>query len=182
MNNQKTTSIVPAQAYRHCPKCAGAFEHKGGNCLKCIQCQYNFFINAAPAAGVFILDQNKRVLLAKRKFDPKKGTWQTPGGFMHPNEIPEDAIKREVAEELGVMIRVEDYIGSMPETYDYNGVILPFLAIYFTAIIIEGEITPNDDVAQAQYFSLKEIENLDITYPALLSLARRAIKKGTSLL
>jgi NADH pyrophosphatase NudC (nudix superfamily) len=74
------------EAYKHCPKCAGGLENKGGNRLKCTKCQYNFFVNMAPAAGVIILDEQNRVLLARRKFEPKKGTLQSPGGFLQLNE------------------------------------------------------------------------------------------------
>lgn len=175
MSNQKVISKEPTEAYKHCPKCAEQFEYKGGNWLKCTGCGYNFFVNAAPAAGVLILDDKNRVLLAKRKFDPKKGTWQTPGGFMHPGETPEEAIVREVEEELGVQISLGKYAGCMPETYDYGGVILPFLGIYFTATIVKGDIVPKDDVAEARFFDIEEIDKLDITYPALPSLIKRAL-------
>lgn len=173
--SKQEKSVEPTLAYRFCPKCAGEFEHKGGNWLKCTSCGYNFFVNAAPAAGVFIIDEENRVLLAKRKFDPKKGTWQTPGGFMHPGEIPEDAIMREVEEELGVKIKLGKYVGCMPETYDYGGVILPFLGVYFTATIIKGEIETKDDVAEARFYSLQEISDVDITYPELPALIKKAL-------
>lgn len=175
MNYHKTTSEEPIKAYTYCPKCAGQFEPKGGNWLQCTSCKYNFFVNAAPAVGVLIFNNKNQVLLARRKFDPKKGTWQIPGGFMNPGEIPEKAIIREAEEELGVQIRVDRYVGCISETYLYGGVLLPFLGIYFTATIMEGTITPNDDVADAQFFDVEEMNKLDITYPALVPLIKRAV-------
>ena len=175
MNELSTTSAEPTKAYKYCLKCAGAFEHKGGNWLRCKQCGYNFFVNAAPGVGVFIFNEQKRVLLAKRKVDPKKGTWETPGGFMHPGEVPEDAVRREVEEELGVKVVVDKYVGSMPGTYDYGGVMLPFIGLYFTATVTDGEIKADDDVAEARFFSLDKLEEIDITYSTLPSLIKRAV-------
>lgn len=175
MNTKKPTSPSPIQAYKYCPKCSGKFDHKGGNLLKCEQCSFNFFVNAAPAAGILIINDKNEVLLAKRKFDPKKGTWQTPGGFMHPEETFEEALHREVEEELGVKIKLGDYAGTIPELYDYCGVLLPFLGIYCTATIISGKIKSKDDVEEARFFSLEEIEDLDIAYPALRPLIRNIL-------
>jgi NAD+ diphosphatase len=172
---RNTSSLSPVRAYKFCPKCGAKTEHKGGNLLKCTQCQYNYFINAAPAVGVFIVNQDGQVLLAKRKFAPMAGTWQTPGGFMHPGETAEEAIRREVLEELGVEIQIVGYAGSMPETYEYGGVDLPFLGIYYTATITKGVVSPRDDVAEVRYCDLDDIADLDITYPGLLPLLRQLL-------
>ena len=40
---------------------------------------------------------------------------------------------REAKEELGVNIEIDNYLGSFPEIYEFGGVAVPFLAIYFTA-------------------------------------------------
>ncbi|MDD3029931.1 MAG: (deoxy)nucleoside triphosphate pyrophosphohydrolase [Alphaproteobacteria bacterium] len=56
------------------------------------------------AAGVLI-DEHNRVLLAQRpKGKPMAGLWEFPGGKVRPNERPEDALVRELAEELGLTV------------------------------------------------------------------------------
>lgn len=167
MNAKSPTAPTPTEAYKYCPKCAGNFKHKGGNWLQCSQCDYNFFVNAAPTAGVFIFNDKGEVLLAKRKFDPYKGTWQVPGGFMHPNETAEEALHREIDEELGVKVQLGKFVSTIPDTYIYGGVALPFLGIYYTATVSEGEIKPKDDVEEVRFVNLEEARKLDITYPAL---------------
>ena len=54
-------------------------------------------------AAVALIDDDKRVLLAKRpEGKPMAGFWEFPGGKIEPGETPEDALVREIKEELGI--------------------------------------------------------------------------------
>ena len=54
-------------------------------------------------AAVGLIDPDNRVLLARRpEGKPLAGLWEFPGGKMHPGETPEDALIRELKEELGI--------------------------------------------------------------------------------
>lgn len=170
MTTLQSVSQPPLKAYKFCPKCAGEFKHINGNLLKCQQCGYNFFVNAAPCASAIILSDKKEVLLAKRKFEPYKGTWQTPGGFMKPEESFEEAVQREIYEELGVKIKLGKFLGTLPDVYPYYEVDVPFLGIYCTATITEGEVSARDDVDEVRFVGAAELDGLDITYPSLRAL------------
>lgn len=163
----------PLKQYKFCPKCGGNFKHQGGNHLKCEQCSYNYFVNQAPTAGVLIFNDKNEVMLAKRKFDPKKGTWQSVGGFIGLDEKLEDALAREAKEELGVDIKIKHYLGSFPESYEFGNVAVPFLAIYFIADIAKGIPKVADDVEEIRYFSADELKDLDVTYPELRTMLIR---------
>ena len=76
------------------------FAYHGGNHLKCETCEYSYFVNQAPTAGLVIFDEAGRVMLAKRKFEPYKRTWQSVGGFVGLDEPLEAAAIREAEEEL----------------------------------------------------------------------------------
>ena len=65
MNSQ--SALPPLQAYKYCPKCAGRLQHTAENVLKCAVCGYNFFVNAAPAVGVLILNDKNEALLAEKE-------------------------------------------------------------------------------------------------------------------
>jgi ADP-ribose pyrophosphatase YjhB (NUDIX family) len=54
-------------------------------------------------AGAVITDQAGRVLLLKHRFRPGSG-WGIPGGFFRPREQPEDALRRELREEIGLEV------------------------------------------------------------------------------
>jgi len=65
---------------------------------------------AHPLVGVGALvhDREGRVLLIKRKFEPNKGRWSLPGGLLETGETLLEAGRREVKEEVGVEIEVEE--------------------------------------------------------------------------
>lgn len=58
-----------------------------------------------PAARAIVLDPDDRILLARFQF-PSSQFWATPGGGIEPGETPEEAVRRELAEEAG-LTRVE---------------------------------------------------------------------------
>jgi len=52
-----------------------------------------------------VIDSRNRVLLLHHRFRPGGG-WGIPGGFMRPREQPEEAVRRELREEVGLEIEV----------------------------------------------------------------------------
>ena len=57
----------------------------------------------AVTAGAVVTDARGRVLLLKHRFRPGSG-WGMPGGFIEKDEQPEDALRRELREEVGLEI------------------------------------------------------------------------------
>jgi 8-oxo-dGTP diphosphatase len=57
----------------------------------------------AVTVGAIIIDDENRVLLLKHVFRPGSG-WGIPGGFINKAENPEKAVRRELAEEIGLKV------------------------------------------------------------------------------
>src|SRR5438034_2493748 len=55
-------------------------------------------------SGAVVVDQEGRVLLLKHRFRPGSG-WGIPGGFITAGEQPEEAVKRELREEVGLELK-----------------------------------------------------------------------------
>jgi len=65
-----------------------------------------------------ITDARGRILLARRtEGRDLAGRWEFPGGKQEPGESPEDALVRELREELGIEARVGEYVISVPQQY-----------------------------------------------------------------
>lgn len=79
------------------------------------------FLDSLPAvyvgAGALITDEAGRVLLVNPTYKPG---WEIPGGTMDPDEYPRETVRREVAEELGLVLQpgrvlAVDFILARPE-------------------------------------------------------------------
>ena len=95
-------------SYKYCPVCAGRLINKPSaklGHLTCRQCGFIFYQNSKPTSSAFIINSLGQVLLAKRAINPKKGYWDSPGGFLENGEAPLAGLNREIKEELGVRLK-----------------------------------------------------------------------------
>jgi 8-oxo-dGTP diphosphatase len=93
-----------------------------------------------------IIEDNK-VLLTKRPEDKKHpGFWEFPGGKIDPGESPEEALHREIREELGVDITVEDIYEVVFYRYDWGAVLI----LAYSCRLLERSIR-NLDVAEHRW-------------------------------
>lgn len=64
------------------------------------------------AVGVVIIDNEKKLLIAKRKPDkPMPNKWEFPGGKLEENESLQECGIREIKEELDIDIKIDGYLG-----------------------------------------------------------------------
>lgn len=62
-------------------------------------------------------ENHNKILATQRGYGEFKGMWEFPGGKIEPNESREDALKREIQEELNTEISIYDFIQTIE--YDY---------------------------------------------------------------
>jgi len=67
-----------------------------------------------------------------------------PGGFVDPSETAENAVRREIKEEVGIAVGDLTFLMTAPNTYTYHGVVLPVLDIFYAAKIQEGQEIAQD--------------------------------------
>jgi len=81
------------------------------------------------------------VLLAKRKSSGElPGKWEFPGGKIEAGESPEECIKRELREELGIKVKVGEYITS--SEFDYGDRRIKLLV--YNASFVDGDFKLSD--------------------------------------
>ena len=91
--------------------------------MTCTACGFRLYFNPAVAVAVFIQDALGRVLLIRRAKDPGAGKLAPPGGFIDLGERAEDAVHREVLEEVGLRLTHLRFLGSHPNEYLFAGVL-----------------------------------------------------------
>lgn len=64
-----------------------------------------------------IIRKNEKILATKRGSGEFEDLWEFPGGKIEPHETPEDALKREIKEELNASIQINKFLVNI--SYDY---------------------------------------------------------------
>ena len=146
-----------SRKYKFCPECGAALidkESYGQFRRVCPECDFIQFHDPKVAACAFIR-QNGKVLLVKRAVEPEIGKWSLPGGYVDYGESPEDATKRETAEETGLSIEITRLYDVM-FFEELNAVII----IFYEARLTGGELRPADDAEAVAWFAVDELPEI----------------------
>ena len=110
-----------------------------------------------------VLDDDDRLLLGRHVGWPP-GRFSTLAGFVEPGESLEDAVRREVHEEIGVAVGDVHYLGSQPWPFPSS------VMLGFRARALATDLQPDGvEIAEARWFTRKELLEQVRTGAVLLS-------------
>lgn len=144
-------------ATRHCPRCGGGLTSAAaGHELVCSGCGRRQFPRTDPAVIMAITSGEPgspdEALLLGRNANWPEGRYSTLAGFCEPGERLEDAVRREVAEEVGVEVGEVTYFGSQPWPLPAS------LMLGFTGRATTREINVDGaEIAHARWFTREEL-------------------------
>jgi NAD+ diphosphatase len=155
-----------ARTHRYCGSCGTPTERSPGErARRCPACGLLAFPRIAPAVIVLIERDDGRVLLARNVNFPGS-MFSCLAGFVEPGENLEQAVAREVREEVGIEIRDLEYFGSQPWPFPHS------LMVGYRAQYGGGEIVCEEaEIAEAAWFAADNLPNI----PPAMSIARRLI-------
>ena len=162
-------STHPLNVMRYCPRCSSPrFNISGTRSLKCADCGFHFFVNSVAAVAALVSDDKGKLLLTTRGVEPNLGMLDLPGGFIDPGETAEEAVVRELEEELGLCVRKSEYAGSATNEYIYAGFSVFTLDLAFRIIpeSIEG-LKAMDDILDFRFYSYEEIDFDQVPAPSI---------------
>ena len=164
------------EPFRFCPADGTRLgEPRASGGASCPLCGRSWYRNSAPAVGAAIVEGGK-ALVTVRAMQPEKGKVDVPGGFLDVGEHPVDGLKREVREELGVEVEVEERpVLLAPHTYGKDGIWV--LAIGFLARITGGEPGAADDVAEIRWVSADDVDDIDFAWEHDRGFIRAALDR-----
>jgi NAD+ diphosphatase len=123
-------------------------EEDGGS-WECSQCGNRIYVDPHPAVDAVLCNDEGEVLLCVRGREPRKGFLNMPGGFMAVRETVEEAIARELLEELGV--KPEDhtpfeYVTSTTIEYPSKLEVGQVVVMVFAAKLHRTDLVAQDDI------------------------------------
>lgn len=115
-------------------------------------------------AVVALIERDGKILIGKKKkrIHLLSKMWHIPGGKKKPNEAEEEALVREMKEELGLKIRVNKFLAqkNFPKLHKKTK--------WYLCSPLTDKIKPGDDLAEAKYVSKKNI--FETCHPKAISL------------
>lgn len=173
---------MTAGPFAFCPGCGRAGgQWRDGHEYRCPVCGFRFYQNVAAACGVLVEDRGRFLFLERAK-DPARGKLGLPGGFVDPGEGVEQALAREVSEEIGGTLASFSFLGSFPNQYPFAGVTYHTCDLYFRAELATdpaGLTADPSEVSALRWLTPGEVQVDDLAFPSLRALW--ALVSATSL-
>ena len=162
-------------AARYCPECGNPTRVvAAGQARQCIGCGRELYPRTDPAVIVAILDRDERLLLGRQpSWAP--GRHSVFAGFVEVGESLEQAVHREMAEEVGLVLTDVTYFGSQPWPFPRS------LMVGYVARAAGTEVTIADgEIETARWFTPDGLRSAitvgDVGLPPQTSIARRMIE------
>jgi NAD+ diphosphatase len=157
-----------------CPACGSeTVPGKGGSMRRCESCKAQHFPRTDPVV-IMLVHHGDRALLGRRA--GRAGIFSTVAGFIEQGETVEDAVRREVLEEIGVKVDEVTYIASQPWPFPSSLMIGCFAHTDSTEYRVDEE-----EIAEARWFSREELraamagEATDFGIPGPVAIAYHLI-------
>lgn len=153
------------RSHRFCGRCGARYPALGSELVRsCSACDAQLFPRISPAV-IVLVRRGEQVLLGRGNHLPA-GLFSTLAGFVDPGESLEEAVHRELFEEVGIEVSDVRYFGSQPWPFPDS------LMVGFTAEHAAGELrVDRDELAEARWFGRDELPPV----PPAFSIARRLI-------
>ena len=162
--------MLPSAHFRFCPACgASSAREAGASPFECAGCGFTYYFSAAIGTAAFLKRPDGRMLFIRRSKDPGKGLLALPGGFIDIGERAEEALRRELREEVGLEIDPPEFLTSFTNRYLFRNITYPVLDLFFVANAREPErARALDDVeALAWKDPLTELDPAELAFDSM---------------
>lgn len=166
----------PKNEFKYCPFCGekGSFKFDGFKKFECEKCKRAYYINAAAACSALITTP-EGILFIRRKLEPKKDMLDLPGGFIELDETAEEAIARELDEELGFTEGDQlEIFETSPNDYAFGQMLYMTLDIFFKGHIEDTSgLVASDDALAIEYIKPEDVNLDEIAFESVRTIVEK---------
>ena len=169
--------MLPAQLFQFCPRCGRPRDpqarstgsgHAPTQPFHCAACGLHYYFNATLAVAAILLGPDDRALFIRRAKEPAKGKLAVPGGFVDIGETAEQALRREILEEVNLEVGPLRFLCTAPNEYHYRGVTYPVLDLAFvTRALAIDRVAALDGVESYIWLEPRRVPMEEIAFPSI---------------
>lgn len=131
-------------------------------------------MDTVKLAGCIIQNDAGAILLLHRN-TPSRTQWEIPGGKLEAGEPAEDAVRREIQEELGVSVTIDRFLGS--KSFEQDGRVLDY-HWYLGTITGTPQVMEPDTFDDLAYFTMEDLEAIHYKLSANTQNYLREVQSG----
>ncbi len=167
---------------KYCYLCGGEVSTKDDYVYMCGSCGQSYYDNPKPCVEIVLFNDSGQVLLSKRAVEPYKGKFDLPGGFVDKGDTLEEAIIREVKEEIGIdtgQLKDLRYVSSYKAFYPWGKEIFHNVIAEFTATVSNDiQVQGMDDVELVEWVDMDDLNKYDYSIPEVPMMIKLALERG----
>ena len=115
-----------------------------------------------------IFNNRQEILVFKHTY--RSHAWSLPGGYLKSGEHPRESLEREIKEESGLIVSIDDSLKTRTDRHFAR------LDLCYTGVFIGGSFIPSPEVSQYGFFTLDNLPLLRKNQLFLIDLATKATK------
>lgn len=117
-----------------------------------------------------IFNDRQEILLFKHTY--RSHAWSLPGGYLESGEHPRECLEREIKEESGFVVSVDDSLKTRTDRETAR------LDMCYTGVLIGGDFTPSHEVSEYGFFALDKLPLLRKNQLFLIDLATKQLSSN----
>ena len=145
-----------AASLNHCTQCGGRLElgpvpGEERQRLVCLDCGHIAYVNPRLVVSTIPVTDEGHVLLIRRGFEPGRGLWAQPGGFLEIDETATEGAIRETLEETGLVVAPGEIVGL------YARLEAAVIVLAYEARVVGGEARTSPEALAVKAFAPEAI-------------------------
>ena len=152
-----------AATLNHCTNCGsrlslGPIPGEERPRLACANCGHITYVNPRLVVTTIPVTDSGEVVLLRRGFEPGRGSWAQPGGFLEVDETPTEGAIRETLEETGLLVAPGEIVGL------YARLEAAVVVLAYEARLVGGEMRTSPEALDVRVFAPEDIPWPEIAF------------------